>query len=69
LSGQSFISNDPGTALFGKLSQREIKNSDFMADSLNHPATSLYTKTAVGVNVPLYEGGQKVALSRAMTLC
>ncbi|MGZ3788511.1 MAG: TolC family protein [Bacteriovorax sp.] len=66
LTGQSFLSNDPGTALFGKLSQREIQNSDFMADSLNHPATSLYTKAAIGVNVPLYEGGQKVAVNKAM---
>ncbi|MDO9180802.1 MAG: TolC family protein [Bacteriovorax sp.] len=67
LSGQSFISNDPGTALFGKMSQREIKSSDFMADSLNHPETSVYTKAAIGVNLPLYEGGQKVAMNNAMT--
>jgi hypothetical protein len=67
LSGQSFLSNDPGTALFGKLTQREIKNSDFIADSLNHPATSLSTKAAIGVNLPLYEGGQKVAMNKALT--
>lgn len=67
LTGQSFLSNDPGTALIGKLSQREIQNSDFMADSLNHPATSLYTKAVIGLNLPLYEGGEKVAVSKAMT--
>lgn len=67
LTGQSFLSNDPGTALFGKLSQREILNSDFMPDALNHPATSVYTKAAIGVNLPLYEGGQKVAMKNAMT--
>lgn len=66
LTGQSFFSNDPGTALFGKMSQREIKNSDFLADSLNHPDTSIYTKGVIGVNLPLYEGGQKVAISNAM---
>lgn len=66
LTGQSFVSNDPGTALFGKLSQREIKSSDFMEASLNHPETSLYTKAAIGVNFPLYEGGQKQAISEAM---
>jgi outer membrane protein TolC len=67
LTGQSFVSNDPGTALFGKLSQREITNSDFMADSLNHPASSVYTKATLGVNLSLYEGGQKVAMYKAMT--
>lgn len=66
LTGQSFLSNDPGTALFAKMSQREIQNSDFMADSLNHPATSIYTKAAIGVNLPFYEGGQKVAMNNAM---
>ncbi len=67
LNGQSFLSSDPGAALFGKLAQREIQNSDFVADSLNHPATSLYTKAVVGVNLPLYEGGQKFAINKAMT--
>ncbi|MDO9183306.1 MAG: TolC family protein [Bacteriovorax sp.] len=67
LNGQSFLSNDPGTALFGKLSQREIKNSDFMSDSLNHPDTAVYTKAALGVSLALYEGGQKIAMNKAMT--
>jgi outer membrane protein TolC len=67
LSGQSFLTNDPGTALFGKLSQREIKNSDFLSDSLNHPDTSLYSKAVLGINLPLYEGGQKLAMNKAMT--
>ena len=66
LTGQSFVTNDPGAALFGKLSERSILNSDFMADSLNHPASSLYTKAAIGLNLPLYEGGQKVAVEKAM---
>ncbi len=67
LSGQSFLTNDPGTSLFGKMSQREIKNSDFLSDSLNHPDSAVYTKAAIGVNLPLYEGGQKIALNKAMS--
>jgi outer membrane protein TolC len=66
-SGQSFVSNDPGLALFGKISQREIKSSDFMPDSLNHPDTAVYSKAAIGLNLPLYEGGQKLAINSAMT--
>lgn len=66
LTGQSFLTNDPGTALFGKLSQREITNADFMASSLNNPDSALYTKAAIGLNFPIYEGGQKVAVNKAM---
>ena len=64
-SGQSFLSNDPGAALFGKISEREIKSSDFMPDALNHPASSIYSKAALGLSVPLYEGGQKIAMNKA----
>lgn len=65
-TGNSFLTNDPGTHMFGLLSQREIKQTDFMPDSLNHPKSSVFTKGVVGVNVPLYEGGQKVAVNKAM---
>jgi outer membrane protein TolC len=66
LTGQSFFSNDPGTALFGKLSQREIQSSDFLSVSLNHPESTLYSKAVIGVNLPLYEGGEKTSINKAM---
>lgn len=65
-TGNSFVTNDPGTNMFGLLSQRDIKQTDFMPDSLNHPKSSVFTKGVIGVNVPLYEGGQKVAVNKAM---
>jgi outer membrane protein TolC len=66
-TGNSFVTNDPGANMFGLLSQRDIKQNDFMPDSLNHPSSSVFTKATVGITVPLYEGGQKVAVSKAMT--
>jgi outer membrane protein TolC len=66
-TGNSFVTNDPGTNMFGLLSQRDIKQSDFMPDSLNHPKSSVFSKGVLGINVPLYEGGQKVAMNKAMT--
>lgn len=68
LNGDSYLTNDAGAALFGKLSQRELKNTDFLEEPLNHPDSSIYTKATLGVTVPLYEGGQKVAVNKAMTL-
>lgn len=66
-TGNSYMTNDPGANMFGLLSQRDIKQADFAPDSLNHPDSSLFTKGAVGINLPLYEGGQKVAVSKAMS--
>ena len=67
-TGNSFVTNDPGANMFGLLSQRDIKQSDFMPDALNHPKSSVFTKATVGINLPIYEGGQKVAASKAMNL-
>jgi outer membrane protein TolC len=66
-TGNSYLTNDPGANMFGLLSQRDIKQSDFMPDSLNHPKSSVFSKGAIGINLPLYEGGQKVAVSKAMS--
>jgi outer membrane protein TolC len=67
LSGQSFVTNDPGTSLFSKMSQRKITANDFAPDDLNHPSTDQYSKLALGVNLPLYEGGQKSSIKSALT--
>lgn len=66
LNADSYLTNDAGAALFGKLSQRQLKSSDFMEGPLNHPDSSIYTKAALGVSLPIYEGGQKAAVNNAM---
>lgn len=62
-TGTSYLTNDPGANMFGLLSQRQIQQTDFMPDRLNHPESSLFTKGALGVNLPLYEGGMKKSLA------
>jgi outer membrane protein TolC len=64
-TGTSYLTNDPGANMFGLLSERSIEQSDFMPDKLNHPDSNLYTKLALGVNMPLYEGGMKTSISKA----
>lgn len=66
-TGNSYLTNDPGANMFGLLSQRDIKQTDFMPDALNHPKSSVFSKGTIGINVPIYEGGQKVAVSKAMS--
>lgn len=65
LTGNSFVTNDPGSNMFGLLSERSITQSDFMPDKLNHPDSSLYNKATLGANVFLYEGGMKEAIKTA----
>jgi len=65
LTGSSYITSDPGANMFGLLSQRSIDQMDFIPDSLNHPGSNLYTKGAVGISLPLYEGGMKSSISKA----
>lgn len=64
-TGSSYLTSDPGANMFGLLSERSIEQSDFMPDRLNHPGSNIYTKLALGVSVPLYEGGMKTSISKA----
>ncbi len=64
-TGSSYLTNDPGANMFGLLSQRSIEQVDFMPDKLNHPGSNLFTKGAIGINMPLYEGGMKSSIAKA----
>jgi outer membrane protein TolC len=59
LDAKSYQTNDPGASFFGLLEQRSITQSDFNPDSINHPDSHLYTRGALGIDLPLYEGGMK----------
>ena len=59
LDVKSFETNDPGLSFFGKLSERAVTTNDFDPTALNHPASSLYTRGALGIDLALYEGGMK----------
>lgn len=64
-TGSTYLTNDPGANMFGLLSERSITQSDFMPDKLNHPGSNVFTKGAIGVNMPLYEGGMKSSVAKA----
>ncbi|KHD87172.1 MAG: hypothetical protein OM95_15870 [Bdellovibrio sp. ArHS] len=59
LDARSYNTNDPGSSLFGLLSQREIKQTDFIPDNLNNPDSQTFTRGALGLDLALYEGGMK----------
>ncbi|MGK5087310.1 TolC family protein [Bdellovibrionota bacterium FG-2] len=61
LDAKGYDTNDPGAALFSKLSQRQISPSDFSPDLMNHPGAQLTEKLTLGLNLPLYEGGVRKA--------
>ncbi len=61
LDAKTYRTNDPGTSLFGLLEQRKITSTDFSPDSLNNPEDRTFARGALGVDLPLYEGGMKSA--------
>lgn len=61
IDARTYQTNDPGQSFFGLLEQRSLKQSDFNPDSINHPDAETFTRGALGVDLPLYEGGMKQA--------
>lgn len=61
IDAKSYQTNDPGAAFFGLLGQRSVQQSDFNPDLMNHPETQTYTRGALGIDLPLHEGGMKSA--------
>jgi outer membrane protein TolC len=65
VDGRVFSTNDPGMNLFSNLGQRAIQASDFLPALLNQPGTHAFFTALVGLDVPIFEGGMRVAASRA----
>lgn len=61
LDGRAFGTNDPGTILFSKLSERVITGQDFSPFVMNNPETQFHEKVTLGVNLMLFEGGSRIA--------
>lgn len=57
LDARTYESNDPGAAFMGLLEQRSLRQNDFNPDSINHPDNHLYSRAALGLDLPLYQGG------------
>lgn len=61
LDSSFYKTNDPTKTFIGNLYQRSIRQSDFEQSVINKTANGAYSKSAVGVNLPLYEGGVGIA--------
>jgi outer membrane protein TolC len=61
LDAKGFQTNDPGASFFGLLEQRSIQQNDFNPTNLNEPDGRFFTRAALGVDLPVYEGGTKSA--------
>ena len=59
LDARMYQTSDPGPTFIGVLEQRSLKQSDFDPDAINHPDANLFTRAALGMDLPLYEGGIK----------
>jgi outer membrane protein TolC len=62
---RAYSTNDPGISLFSTLSQRAIAPTDFSPGQLNHPPSATYGKYTLGANLPVFEGGTRVAQHNA----
>lgn len=63
--GSSFRTNDPGASFFSTLSQRSLEAGDFQPRLLNRPEMRTYHRATLGADLPLFEGGMKVAINSA----
>ena len=61
LDSSFYKTNDPTKTFIGNLYQRSIRQSDFEQSVINKTVNGTYSKSAIGVNLPLYEGGAGVA--------
>jgi outer membrane protein TolC len=65
VTGRAFATNDPAISFMFTLGQRRIGASDFTPSLLNQPDSGFFEQGTLGVDLPLFEGGMKVAQARA----
>lgn len=61
LDAKGYRTNDPGASFFGLIQQRSLTNADFDVQQINRPDSQTFVRGALGVDLPLYEGGMKSA--------
>ena len=63
--GRVFSTNDPSLTFISLLGQRQIAVSDFAPGILNQPGSGFFEQGTLGFDLPLFEGGSKVAAAQA----
>lgn len=58
-TGQWFRTSDPTQVFFNHLGQRAVTQNDFIVSDLNRPGYAQAKYGALGVDLPLFEGGSK----------
>jgi outer membrane protein TolC len=66
IDAKYYQTNDPGAVFFGIMEQRALTNTDFNPDSINEPDAQSFTRAALGIDLPIYEGGAKHAESKVL---
>jgi len=66
IDSSAYQTNDPTKTFIGNLYQRSVRASDFNPSAINKINSAKYSKSSVGVNLPIYQGGSGVAFD-AMT--
>ncbi|MBL8019289.1 MAG: TolC family protein [Leptospirales bacterium] len=64
LDARALQTNDATNAFMANLAQRSATIVDFLPDRLNRPGSTNLQKAALGVDLPLYEGGGKSAMAK-----
>ncbi len=64
IDARGFKTNDPGTSFFSLLEQRSLQSADFNTSSINEPDHHVYVRSALGLDMPLYEGGFKTVFAQ-----
>lgn len=61
LDHSTYKTNDPTQKFMSNLYQRSISQSDFNPNAINKTSNINFSKSAIGLNLPLYQGGSSVA--------
>ncbi len=65
--GRVFSTNDPALTFMSLLGQRQIAAPDFSPSALNQPGNGVFERGTLGFDLPLFEGGAKMAAADAAT--
>ncbi len=63
--GRAFATNDPSLTFMSLLGPRQITLSDFSPGVLNQPGSGFFEQGTLGFDLPIFEGGSKVAIAQA----
>lgn len=65
LDNSIYQTNDAAKILMGNLGQKSVTQNDFAPDTINTTTTKRYSRVALGINLPLFQGGAGVAYAKA----